>query len=418
MNSSPVLFTPSIPAARGLRLSARTSFYLQASIILFFLAGSSAPTPLYALYQARWGFSPIAITVIFGVYAIAVLSALLTAGSLSDYVGRRPVLLVATLAQAGTMLLFTRANGLESLFVARIIQGVATGFAASAVGAGMLDIDRDKGTIANAVGPMLGTAVGALGSGLFVQYLPAPTELVYLVLFGVFVLQALGVVFMPESVTPRAGALASLKPRFRAPLAVRKPLLLVVPAAVAAWALAGFYGALGPMLLRQMVGFRSPVLGGLALFTLAAGGVVTVLILHRRPARSMLGFGAAALFAGVGVTLVAIAHASLTGFFIGTTIAGMGFGASFQGAIRTVMPLAAAHERAGVLSVMYVVAYVAFGLPAVIAGFGVVYGGGVLATARVYGVAVMALSVLALVGVAIHRPKTGLPPSRSNQEAT
>ena len=85
------------------QLSRRAAFYLLASIILFFLAGSSAPTPLYAVYQAAWGFSPITITVVFGIYALAVLAALLVVGSLSDYVGRRPVLIAATLVQAVTM---------------------------------------------------------------------------------------------------------------------------------------------------------------------------------------------------------------------------------------------------------------------------------------------------------------------------
>ncbi len=58
-------------------LSPTAAFYLQASITVIFLAGSSAPSPLYPVYQAAWGFSPIAITVIFGVYALAVLAALL-----------------------------------------------------------------------------------------------------------------------------------------------------------------------------------------------------------------------------------------------------------------------------------------------------------------------------------------------------
>ena len=197
-----------------------------------------------------------------------------------------------------------------------------------------------------------------------------------------------------------------MNPRLHAPARVRRPLLLVVPAAVAAWALAGLYGSLGPTLLRHMIGSRSAALGGLTLFALAAGGVVNVLLLHRQPARIMLSSGALLLFAGVGVTLIAIDASSVAAFFLGTTIAGMGFGASFQSSMRTVMPLAAAHERAGVLSVMYVVAYLAFGLPAVLAGFGVVYGGGMLATARVYGFAVMALAALALLGVLVHRPKS------------
>ena len=197
---------------RSARIPAGAALYLQASIILFFLAGSSAPTPLYAVYQAQWGFSPITTTVVFGVYAVAVLSSLLIFGRLSDHIGRRPVLLVAIAVQAATMLVFATATGVPALFVARVIQGLSTGAAAGAIGAGMLDINRAKGTIANAVAPMTGTATGALASGLAVQFLPAPTHLVYLALFAIFVLQGIGVTLMAETSTPMAGAVASLRP--------------------------------------------------------------------------------------------------------------------------------------------------------------------------------------------------------------
>jgi MFS family permease len=114
--------------------------------------------------------------------------------------------------------------------------------------------------------------------------------------------------------------------------------------------------------------------------------------------------GTVALFVGVGVTLVSVAHTSTAGFFVGTVIAGAGFGGGFQGAIRSVIPLVQPHERAGVLSVLYVVSYLAMGLPAVIGGVLVVHDGGVLTTAREYGLAVMVLAVLALAGIA--RPRS------------
>jgi MFS family permease len=110
-------------------LSPRAAFGLLTSILVTLLASSSAPTPLYATYQARWGFSPVAVTVVFGVYAVAVLVSLLVLGSLSDHVGRRPVLLTALVAQAGVMLLFATASGLDVLLLARVLQGLATGSA-------------------------------------------------------------------------------------------------------------------------------------------------------------------------------------------------------------------------------------------------------------------------------------------------
>ena len=380
------------------RLSVPGTFFLLASVVVSFLAGSIAPTPLYATYQAAWGFSPITTTVIFGIYAIAVLSALLTVGSLSDYVGRRPVLIAATLLQAGVMLVFTNAHGVPDLILARIVQGLATGAAIAAVGAGLLDVDRLRGTLANSVGPMVGTATGGIVSGLVVQYLPAPTHLVYLMLFGVFVLQTVGLVLMPELVTPQPGALHSLKPHFALPRAARRPFVLVAPVAVAAWSLAGFYGSLGPTLLRHMAGSHSPALGGLAMFALAGGGVLSVLAIRNRGARTLLTVGSATLLGGVAVTLNGVTNGSIGEFFAGTVLAGAGFGAGFQGVIRTVVPLAAAHERAGVLSVLYVISYLAMGAPAVVAGFLVVHGGGVLVTAREYGAFVMSLAGIALVG--------------------
>src|SRR4051794_28874513 len=168
------------------------AFGLLMSIVVFFIASSAAPTPLYAVYQREWGFSAITTTVVFGVYAVAVLVSLLTLGRLSDHLGRRPVLLAAVLAQALTMLLFASADGVPELLAARVVQGLATGAAAGAVGAAMLDLDRGRGTLANAVSPPLGTAAGAIGSALLVQFLPEPTHLVFLLLFAVFVVQAAG----------------------------------------------------------------------------------------------------------------------------------------------------------------------------------------------------------------------------------
>jgi MFS family permease len=161
-------------------------FYLLASITISFLAGSSAPTPLYPVYQALWGFSPATLTAVFSSYVLVLLAALLVFGRLSDHVGRKPVILVATLMQLVAMAVFAGAQGVAALYAARIIQGIATGAAIAAVGAGMLDLDRAKGTIANAVAPALGTALGGVIAGLLVHYLPAPTHLVYGVLAVIF----------------------------------------------------------------------------------------------------------------------------------------------------------------------------------------------------------------------------------------
>src|SRR5215472_3556972 len=200
------------PRRTGWRLSGRPAMYLLASLIVSLLAASAAPTPLYAIYQADWGFTPITTTIVFGVYAVAVLAALLTLGRLSDYVGRRPVLLAALAVQAASLVVFAAADGVPELLAARVIQGLSTGAALGAIGAGMLDIDRERGALANAAAPGMGTGSGALLSALAVRYLPAPTHLIYLILLGVLAVQALGVAVLRETVTRSPGVASALVP--------------------------------------------------------------------------------------------------------------------------------------------------------------------------------------------------------------
>ena len=404
MNATPAVAAPAARqrAARqrtALRLSGRPALYLLASLIVSLLAASAAPTPLYAVYQEHWGFTPITTTVVFGVYAVAVLASLLVFGKLSDHVGRRPVLLVALAVQAISLVVFTTASGVPDLMAARIIQGLSTGAALGAIGAGMLDIDRPRGTLANAVSPGLGSGLGSIGSALAVQFLPAPTHLIYLILLGVIVVQAAGVALMRETVTRSPGALASLLPEIRLPRTVRARVLTAAPVLFAVWALAALYGALGPALVEALTGSTDVVLGGLSLTVLTAFGVAAIFALRTTPARTVMLTGIAALIAGVAVTLLALTVKSPAVFFVGTAISGAGFGSGFQGAIRTVVPRVAAHERAGVLSLLFVVSYLGLGVPAVAAGILATHGAGLIGAARYYGAALILLAVLALLAL-------------------
>lgn len=384
--------------AESRRLSPRVSLFLLASLLVSFLAASSAPTPLYGIYQMRWHFSPITTTVVFAVYAVAVLASLLTVGKLSDHVGRRPVLLVAVAVQMISLVIFIFANGVPTLLAARVVQGLAAGAATGAVGAAMLDINRSRGTLANSIAPGIGTGTGALLSALLIQFLPAPTRLVYVVLLVILLIQSVGIVLMPETVTPMKGALQSLRPEIKLPRTVRGPVLVVAPVVFAVWALAGFFGALGPALLRALMN-TSIVTAGLLLFVLGIVGSTTVVLLRNAAARSVMLTGITALILGMIITLVSVMMESVPGFFLGLALGGIGFGAGFQGSLKTVLPLVEAHERAGVLSLLYIVCYVGFGLPTVIAGFLVVYAGGLPRTANEYSVAIILLALVALLGL-------------------
>ena len=388
----------SVPHRTVRRLSSRTAFALLTSILVSLLASSSAPTPLYAVYQARWGFSAVTITVIFGVYAVAVLAALLVFGSLSDHIGRRPMLLGALVVQAGVMVLFATASGLPVLLAARVAQGLATGAAVGAIGAGLVDIHSGRGPVANAAGAMAGTASGALGSALLVQLLPAPTELVYLVLMGIFLVQAAAVAGIAETSPRVPGARSSLRPTIAMPRQVRRAIAIAAPSLVAVWALAGFYGSLGPSLAGLVGHSHSTILGGASLFVLAGSGSLTVLVFHRVDPRTFALAGTALIIVGVLTVLWSISAYSVAGFFVGTALAGAGFGGGFQGGLRTIVRLAGPAERAGVISIAYIVSYLAMGLPAILAGVLVVHGT-LIGTAQEFGGAVIALAALTGAGL-------------------
>jgi MFS family permease len=383
------------------RLPTWAAFALLASLAFTFLAAASAPTPLYGVYQEEWGFSAITTTIVFSVYAVSVLAALLTIGSLSDHIGRRPVLFGALGAQAVALVLFVVAENVPVLMAARFVQGISTGAAIGAMGAGLLDLNKLRGATASAVAPMFGTGAGAVISGIFVQWLPAPEHLIYLVLLGLFAVQAVGVAFMAETVTPKPGALASLRPQFALPPAARRPLIAATPAMIACWSMAGLYGSLGPALVHRITGSVNHVYGGGALFVLAASGALAVLALKDTAPQTSMVIGTASLFVGVGLTLLA-GDVSTVGFFTAAVVAGVGFGAAFQGALRSVVMVAGAHERAGVISVLFVISYVAFGGPAIIAGIAVTESHDIMATSQYYGAAVMVLAAIAF--LALLRP--------------
>jgi len=251
--------------------------------------------------------------------------------------------------------------------------------------------------------PGVGSGSGALLSALFVQYLPAPTHLVYLALIGVIAVQAAGVALLRETVTAGRVPAAALVPEVRLPQSVRGPMLAAAPVVFAVWALAGLYGALGPALVHALTGSASVLLGGGSLTLLTVTAVSSTYLLRNAPARTVMLTGIAALVAGVAVTLVALSTGSAALFFAGTAVSGIGFGSGFQGGIRTVIPVAAPHERAGVLSLLFTVSYLGLGVPAVAAGFLAVHGAGVTGAARDYGAALIFLAAFALAALSRRR---------------
>ncbi|QAY84991.1 MFS transporter [Pseudomonas arsenicoxydans] len=376
-------------------VSKRSSLWFLAITLLSFLAASTAPTPLYHLYQEHLQFSAATLTLIFGVYALSLLAALLTVGSLSDYLGRKPVIFTAVLLNMLAMLLFINADSVAWLISARVLQGFATGMATAALGAALLDTDRQQGPLVNSVAPLLGMAMGAMGCGLLAEFAPLPLQLTFWVLLALFGLQALYVWRLPESVSAQSGALASLRPTLHVPVQARRALWRVLPINTAAWALGGFYASLAPSLVRTATGSTSNLIGGATVAVLTVTGALMIYTLRSRAADKVLWIGTSILPVGVALILLAVHSASLPLFFIGTLVAGCGFGASFLGSLRSVVPLALPHERAGLMSAYYVLSYLAFCLPSLLAG-SLTRAFGLVAATDAYGATLIFLAIVAL----------------------
>lgn len=375
--------------------SNRSSLWFLALTLLSFLAASTAPTPLYHLYQEHLHFSAATLTVIFGVYAISLLVALLTVGSLSDFLGRKPVIFTAVMLNILAMLLFINADSVAWLIAARVLQGFATGMATAVLSAALLDANRQQGPLINSVAPLLGMAMGAMGCGLLAEFAPLPLQLTYWLLLVMFVLQALYVWRLPESVSRQPGAWASLRPTLHVPPQARRTLWMVLPINTAVWALGGFYASLAPSLVRTATGSTSNLIGGATVAALTVTGALMIYCLRNRPGDKVLQLGATLLPAGVALILIAVHTASLSLFFVGTLVAGCGFGAGFLGAVRSLVPLALPHERAGLMSAFYVLSYLAFCLPALLAG-SLTRTFGLVASTDGYGAVLIVLALGAL----------------------
>ncbi len=380
--------------ARALSPTAMTAFsFIGAALVS---ASSSAATPLYRLYQQSMHLTPLMITVVFAVYAISLLATLLTVGGLSDYVGRRPVIFGGLLLNAASMIVFAHAESVGELIAARAIQGLCAGVATTAFGAAIIDTNRNQGPLLNSITAFIGLMAGALGAAALVNFAPDPLHLIYEVLLGITAVMIALLWWMPESVSRKSGALASLWPQVRVPRQSRATLLRLMPATVATWALGGFHMSLMPTVVATAMGVSSPWVPGLVLPALLLTGTAAVVLFRNWEAAGLILLGTAALAVGVGVTLLGIQQHHVGVLFAGTMIAGIGFGGSFSGSLRALLPTAEAHQRAGLLSALYVLSYVAFSLPAVVAGLSVPWVG--LATVvYVYGAMVMLLAVISMI---------------------
>ncbi|MHC1479861.1 MFS transporter [Frateuria aurantia] len=363
--------------------------------LMILLAAATAPTPLYHLYQQTWHFATPWLTAVFAIYAVTLLLALLFGARLSDHLGRRPTIALALLLDMLAMGLFAVATSTVWLLWARAMQGFATGLAMAALGAAMLDLDRQRGAVINSVAPMFGMSMGALGSTALSIRLSSPLHGVYFVLIGVLAF-ALGLTSVTSETSPRRPVTwASLRPSVGVPVAIRRAFWAVTPINIAVWMLGGFYLSLMPSLVMLATHAGTPWLAGGVVAMLTLTGALGIILALRQPALQVLLGGAGLLLAGTCLIRHGADLASAHEMVAGSLLAGLGFGSAFLGAVRNVLPRAEPHQRSQLMGVFYLESYLAFSLPAMLLGF-VAQRQGLLPAMHLYTDAIIVLLVGAI----------------------
>jgi MFS family permease len=339
------------------------------------MVGTTMPTPLYPIYEQRFNFSALTVTIVYAVYGLGVLAALLLFGQVSDQYGRRRVLLPGLLLSAVSSIVFLLAQGLATLFVGRVLSGLSAGVFTGTATAALLDLAapdrRSRATLVATAVNTMGLGTGALLAGALAELAPDPLRTPYLVQLGLLVPAACLIWLMDEPATLEAdgGAHGLQLAQLRVPAEVRGTFVRAATAAFAAFATMGLFSAIAPAFLGKLLGLPNHALTGAVVFAVFAASTAGQLLLGRFSDRSALPSGCAIMIAGMALIAAALAASSLTLLLLGAVVAGFGTGISFRAGLAMLGAETRAENRGEVNSSYFAVAYLALSIPIIGVGF-------------------------------------------------
>ncbi|WP_292448554.1 MFS transporter [Mesorhizobium sp.] len=211
---------------RDNELDGNAAMAVAAAMIAILFAGSTALTPLYVIYKQAFAFSQITLALVYAVYVIGNLAALLVFGRLSDVVGRRPAALASMTVAVVSALCFLFAENVAWLEIARILSGLGIGVGAGAGTAWLAELiendDKSRAAVIATSTNFLGLGLGALVSGLLAEYAPWPLRLTFAVYLTLLVLVTV-LIWRTRETVSRPGKLAevSMRPRLSVPADIR-----------------------------------------------------------------------------------------------------------------------------------------------------------------------------------------------------
>ena len=372
--------------------------------------GAIMPTPLYPLYQHGFGFSGITLTLIYAIYVLGNLVALLFFGRLADQVGRRGAMLPAIGIGIASTVVFAAAAGSPWLFAARALSGFSTGLGAGAATAWIAELytGRGNGTAARiaASANFFGCAAGPLFGGLLAQFAPWPLRLPYLVYLVLLCAVAVAIVFVPETVTnPKRLGEASLRPRLGVPRPIRLQFVSPAVSGFATFSLIGFYAALIPNLLAESLHESAHTVAGAIVCEMFGIAAITILSTAWLGSQAAMSSAQALLLPAVWLLVGAELARSLPLLLFAAAFCGVSGGLGYRGSLEVINRIAPADQRSEVVSSYLIALFAGNSVPVI--GIGVLSAAAGSLVAHVSFAAV----ITALAGVAFltgikYAPKT------------
>ncbi|MFG3308185.1 MFS transporter [Streptomyces wuyuanensis] len=388
----------------------RPGYPAAAAVFAIGMAGTTLPTPLYGLYQEQIGFSELTVTVVFAVYAIAVITALLVAGNYSDAVGRRPVLLAAMGFSAASACCFLLESGLPLLFAGRLLSGFAAGLLSGAATAAVIELappgKKTRAAFAATAANMGGLGCGPLLSGLLAEYAPWPLTLVFLVHLGLIAVACVLTWLLPETVEdPRRWP--RLSPQgISVPPGVKGVFVPASVAAFAGFALLGLFTAVAPSFVAMTLDVHNLAVSGAVVFSVFLASTIGQSMTPKVGAARALPVGCGVLVVGLLLVAASLLAESLPLLVLGALFGGTGQGLAFRAALTLVSGAAPRDHRGGTISAFFVVAYAGISLPVVGVG-ALAMGLGLRTAGLVFAGCVTVVAACAGAYAALHPPTRG-----------
>ncbi|WP_107463796.1 MFS transporter [Streptomyces sp. MA5143a] len=370
------------------------------------MVGTTLPTPLYGLYQEKFGFSELTVTVVYAVYALGVIGVLLLAGNVSDSVGRRPVLLWGLGFAAASAVCFLCATAMGWLYAGRLLSGLSAGLFTGAATAYVMELappgGASRATFVATAANMGGLGCGPLLAGVLAEYADWPLYLPFAVHLALVACSAVVLLRLPETVRERR-PLSTVRPeRPGLTPGVRAVFAPAATASFVGFALFGVFTSVSPAFLAQSLDVRDHAVSGLVValaFFASTGGQLAV---GPVGVGRSLPLGCAALLTGLALLAGALRWDSLPLVVLSALVGGAGQGLAFRGALSAVARAAEADRRAAAISALFVVAYTGISLPVI--GMGLLTGPIGLESAGLVFIACMALMVSAAGLYLLRRP--------------